>query len=67
METIVIIFVNLFVFYFVSGAIFSLFFLWKGLEKVDHNTKDSSIWFKLLIFPGLCAFWPLFIFKWLKN
>lgn len=67
METIVFIFVNLFGLYVLIGILFSLIFIWKGLKKVDPGVEGTSIWFKLLIFPGLCAFWPLFFSKWLKT
>ena len=61
-----IILVNLFAFYWLIGAVFSIIFIWKGLSKVDDGSKGSSIWFKLLIFPGLCTFWPVFLTKWIK-
>lgn len=52
--------------YLVLGFFFSLVFIFKGLVKVDPSTEGTSIWFKMLILPGLCAFWPLFFTKWRK-
>lgn len=66
MESITLIFVYLLQFYFLLGLLFSLVFVWKGLAKVDPATQGSSFWFKAIIFPGLCAFWPLLLYKWIK-
>lgn len=67
MKLVVIVLANLFVIYFLLGILFSIIFIVKGgLNKVDSNTQESSIWFKLIIFPGLCAMWPLFLMKWIK-
>lgn len=53
--------------YGITGVLFSLLFLWKGLVKTDPATKGSGVVFKLLIFPGLIVFWPLFVRKWIKT
>ncbi len=50
--------------YMVLGNVFSILFLWKGLDKVDPGTKDSGIIFKLLLYPGMTIFWPFFLTKW---
>ena len=52
--------------YLLVGAIFSVIFLLKGLEKVDADAKGTSWSFKLLIFPGLCVFWVKFLLDWIK-
>ena len=49
------------------GLLFALVFLFTGLPHVDPSTKDTSIWFKLLLLPGMSALWPLFALKWLKT
>ncbi|MFK8161968.1 MAG: hypothetical protein AB8H12_05840 [Lewinella sp.] len=67
METLVIVLVNLLLLYTVIGIIFACIFLWKGAVKVDESVAGSSIWFKLLLFPGSCAFWPLLLAKWRKT
>lgn len=53
--------------YLVLGLLFSLFFLRKGLTKVDASTEGTNWIFKLLILPGLLVFWPLFFYKWNKT
>jgi hypothetical protein len=67
METTVIILVNLLLLYAAIGIVFAILFLWKGVGKVDENVAGSSVWFKMLLFPGSCAFWPVLLAKWRKN
>lgn len=52
--------------YIAIGILFSVVFIWKGLTKVDHGTEESDKLFKVMIFPGLVTFWPLFLAKWRK-
>lgn len=66
MEAIVIVLVYLLIVYVIIGAIFAILFLWKGALKVDKNVAGSRFWFKLLLFPGSIAFWPLLLAKWRK-
>jgi hypothetical protein len=67
MGTTVIVLVNLLLLYIAIGIVFAVLFLWKGVGKVDENVTGSSIWFKLLLFPGSCAFWPVLLAKWRKT
>lgn len=67
METIITIFLSGLGIYLVLGVIFSILFLWKGISKVDDGTKESGVFLKVLLFPGMCFFWVLFLSKWLKS
>lgn len=61
--------------YFIAGFIFSLFLLIFALQKVD----DSAGWqlgfinliegiiFRLLILPGMCFFWPMFLIRLIRG
>lgn len=53
--------------YLVLGLIFSIFFLWRGINKVDEGAEGSSFVFKLLIIPGMLVFWTFFLYKWIKS
>ena len=66
MEQLVSIFLTLLGLYLLFGLLFSLIFLWRGLQKVDEATSEAGFWFKLLIFPGMCALWPVFLKKWIQ-
>jgi len=47
--------------YALAGALFSLVFVFSGVQKIDSQTHGAGIGFRLLIFPGVAAFWPLFL------
>lgn len=59
--------VNLLGLYVLLGAIFSIAFLWKGIDKIDQNAKDSHWTFKALTVPGTIALWPILLRKWLQH
>ncbi len=50
--------------YLAAGAIFALAFLARGIERVDPAAHGSTRGFRLLIAPGVMAFWPLLAWKW---
>jgi hypothetical protein len=52
--------------YLVCGSLFAIAFIIKGVEKVDTSAQDSSLGFRIIIFPGAVVFWPLLLKKWLK-
>jgi hypothetical protein len=52
-------------FYLISGAIFTFFFIARGLEKVDEDAPGSSWGFRVIIIPGCILLWPLLLKKWL--
>ncbi|MFK7970620.1 MAG: hypothetical protein AB8F95_09640 [Bacteroidia bacterium] len=53
--------------YLAIGLIFSVFFYLKGMSKIDAITAESTWGFKLIVFPGVIAFWPFLLSKWRKN
>ncbi|MCB0523393.1 MAG: hypothetical protein R3A50_07520 [Saprospiraceae bacterium] len=53
--------------YLFLGVLFTIILMWNGLEKLDPQTKGAGWFFKLLIFPGMTAFWVVFLRKWLKQ
>jgi len=53
--------------YLSIGLLFAIFFYKKGMVLMDGNTKESSIGFKLIIFPGLLALWPFLLIKLKKT
>lgn len=66
MESFVSILLFLVATYLLIGLLFSIFFLWKGISKVDANATGISISLKLLLLPGIIVFWIVFLIKWLK-
>lgn len=49
--------------YFILGLLFALFFVIRGCQKMDIDAEESSLGFRLLIFPGSAALWPLLLLK----
>jgi len=54
------------VLYLVLGFVFAIFFLGKGLEKMDTAAHGSGWGFRLIILPGTIVFWVVLLRKWLK-
>jgi hypothetical protein len=52
--------------YLLAGVVFAIFFLLKGIEKVDEAAHGSGWGFRLIIFPGTVALWPLLLKKWIS-
>ena len=52
--------------YGLAGTVFALAFLLFGIHRVDPIAEHSSIGFRLIVMPGVAAFWPLFLIRWLR-
>jgi len=65
------IFVRAFVFclttYAVTGFLFASIFVFRGVQQVDSEAQGSGIGFRLLILPGVTAFWPVFLRRWIRG
>lgn len=53
--------------YLFTGAIFSAFFVIFGIHRLDPGARGWTIGFRIMIFPGLCVFYPLFAIRWLRG
>lgn len=51
--------------YLIAGLTFSICFLSLGITRVDKDAEGTGWVFRLLLIPGMCALWPLFLFKWI--
>ncbi|MEM9137496.1 MAG: hypothetical protein AAGB01_09140 [Cyanobacteria bacterium P01_F01_bin.42] len=48
--------------YIFTGLLVSIPLVLFGLQRVDPDARWSwNLGFRLMIIPGLCAFWPLFV------
>lgn len=50
--------------YVIAGIVFAIAFVAKGVNTVDKSSHGTSVGFKLLIFPGSVALWPILLSKW---
>ena len=53
--------------YLACGFLFAIPFVVRGVKRIDPHAKHGSWGFRLLIFPGTLAFWPLLLRRWLKG
>jgi len=53
--------------YAACGFLFAIPFVLKGVKLIDPHAADGSWGFRVLIFPGTLALWPLLLHRWLKG
>lgn len=47
--------------YAVLGVLFALAFVSVGVSKIDPEAQGTKLGFRLIIIPGVIAFWPLLL------
>jgi membrane protein implicated in regulation of membrane protease activity len=58
---------TLMAFYATLGVLFALVFVTVGVGQVDRAARGASRGFRLLIFPGVVALWPLLAWRWRRR
>lgn len=53
--------------YVVIGVVLGAAFVWRGVQHIDPSARDGTIGFRLLIFPGCVALWPLILQRWRSS
>ncbi|MBI4910777.1 MAG: hypothetical protein HY820_44600 [Acidobacteria bacterium] len=53
--------------YAIIGAVFAVAFLIGGVNRLDPAAKASGLAFRVIVFPGCVALWPLLAVKWLRG
>jgi hypothetical protein len=53
--------------YAAAGVLFAIAFLPRAVVRVDERLHGSSYAVRLLVLPGVAAFWPLFAWRWLTH
>lgn len=53
--------------YLALGILFAVLFVWRGAGKIDPSAGQASAGFRLMIFPGAAALWPLLLWRWLRG
>ena len=66
-KRIAILLVDAFYVYAVLGVVFALAFVTVGVKRIDSQANGSGTAFRLLIFPGSVAFWPLLLRRWIAG
>ena len=60
-------FVDAFEAYGLTGLLFAAAFVWFGVQRLDSEARGSGIAFRLLILPGVIAFWPMLLVRWIRG
>lgn len=45
--------------YLLLGVFAGGYLAFVGVNRIDRNAAGGSIWFRVLVLPGLVALWPL--------
>jgi hypothetical protein len=53
--------------YLGAGLVFAIFFVTRGVTKIDESAVGSKWGFRLIIIPGAMVFWPLLLRKWIRT
>ena len=53
--------------YGILGVLFAIPFLLVGIGKVDARAKGTRLAFRLIVFPGAVALWPLLLRSWWRS
>ena len=53
--------------YIYAGLVFSAIFVIFLIRRVDPDATGWSIGFRLVIVPGLCVFWPMFVTRLIRG
>lgn len=59
--------VTLLTVYAAVGLVFAVAFVTKGVGKIDEGAEDGTRGFRVLIFPGAVALWPLLLGRWRRG
>jgi hypothetical protein len=64
-ERVVIVGLSVAAVYISSGIAFALAFVCLGVQRVDGEAAGASWAFRLFIIPGVTAFWPMLLRRWI--
>jgi hypothetical protein len=60
-------FVDALVIYATLGILFAFAFVTAGVTRLDSEARGSGWGFRAIIFPGVVAFWPLLLSRWVRG
>lgn len=53
--------------YVVLGILFAIPFVLRGAGRIDPVAQDGTWGFRVMIFPGVVALWPLLAWRWARG
>ena len=66
-ERIAVLFVDALSLYAALGVVFAVVFVCVGVKRFDAQAGGTGLGFRVLIFPGSVAFWPLLLRRWARG
>ena len=57
--------VTLLALYAGAGLVFAVPFLSRGVARIDSQARGTGLGFRLIVAPGVVAFWPLLLRRWI--
>ena len=66
-ERIAVLFVDALSLYVALGVVFTVAFVFVGVKRIDSQAVGTGLGFRVLIFPGSVAFWPLLLRRWARG
>jgi len=49
------------------GGVFAAVFLWRSVGRLDSAAEHGTWGFRVLVFPGVAALWPLFVVRLVRR
>ena len=59
--------VYIFFMYLLIGFLFSIWFVFWGVQKLDHGMDGAKLTMKLLLIPGTIGLWPILLRKYFTK
>ena len=66
-ERFALLLVDVLLLYALLGVVFALAFVSVGVKRIDAQAAGTGAAFRILIFPGSVAFWPLLLRRWMAG
>jgi hypothetical protein len=66
-ERVAVLFVDALTLYAALGVVFAIAFVCVGVKRIDSQAVGTGVGFRILIFPGSVAFWPLLLRRWVRG
>ncbi len=53
--------------YIALGVVFGLYFIFKGISRLDHAAAGAAISFRVLMLPGAVGLWPWLLIRLIRT
>jgi hypothetical protein len=50
-----------------AGLAFAVPFVLRGVERIDSQARGAGWGFRLILLPGVVAFWPVLLRRWIAG